>query len=200
MVPMSARSFLLYRRENLGNLKEIGKLSAGGILGVEGGSHLAFYLKGRVILFVFASFLLILSIFFPKEERKEVEKKPIPLLTFLSVGFLSGFMSAFLGIGGGAVLVPLQTKFLKVPLRHAIANSCGFIVIHAGVGVLRYFSLSPHKELFLPGIILALSALLTTPLGVKASGRIPPSLLRKIYSFFLLVVALLLFQKLLTPP
>jgi uncharacterized membrane protein YfcA len=53
-----------------------------------------------------------------------------PVLVGIAVGIVGGL----LGVGGGIVSVPLQQKFLRIPLRNAIANSAATIVLLSIVG------------------------------------------------------------------
>lgn len=52
-----------------------------------------------------------------------------PWRTALLVGFPMGCVAGLLGIGGGALAVPLQQIFLKIPLRRAIGNSTVTIAV-----------------------------------------------------------------------
>lgn len=52
----------------------------------------------------------------------------------MSVGLPMGLAAGLLGIGGGALAVPLQQVFLRIPLRRAIANSATTIVVVSFIG------------------------------------------------------------------
>jgi len=52
----------------------------------------------------------------------------------LCVGIPSGLAGGLLGIGGGAVAVPAQQVFLKMPIRRAIANSAANILLLSIIG------------------------------------------------------------------
>jgi len=54
----------------------------------------------------------------------------------LGIGVIMGTVAGLLGIGGGAVAVPLQQVLLKLPLRVCIANSAAVICITAGFGAI----------------------------------------------------------------
>ena len=69
----------------------------------------------------------------------------------LLVGLPAGAIGGLLGIGGGAVAVPTQQRFLKVPLRRAIANSACTIVCISVIGAtFKNYELvtSHHRPLF----------------------------------------------------
>lgn len=54
----------------------------------------------------------------------------------LLAGAPTGLVAGLLGVGGGVVCVPVQTRLLGVPLRNAIANSAATIVALSSVGAL----------------------------------------------------------------
>ncbi len=57
-----------------------------------------------------------------------------PQWRFVAVGGITGTIAGLLGIGGGAVAVPLQHAWLGLSLRACIANSSTLICITAAVG------------------------------------------------------------------
>lgn len=63
----------------------------------------------------------------------------------IAVGTVMGIIAGLMGVGGGAIAVPLQQILLKLPLRRCIANSCAVICISAAVGAIyKNASLSQH--------------------------------------------------------
>lgn len=52
----------------------------------------------------------------------------------LLIGFAGGFASGLLGIGGGAVMVPLLRKFGNLPVRQAVASSATAMVFACCIG------------------------------------------------------------------
>jgi uncharacterized protein len=54
----------------------------------------------------------------------------------LFVGLPSGLLGGLLGIGGGAIAVPLQQLILRIPIRRAIANSAVTILPLSLVGAI----------------------------------------------------------------
>jgi uncharacterized membrane protein YfcA len=55
-------------------------------------------------------------------------------------GFLGGFSSGLLGIGGGVVMVPILNILLKFPTHKAIGTSTAFIVFASIGGILTLSS------------------------------------------------------------
>jgi uncharacterized membrane protein YfcA len=74
------------------------------------------------------------------KERPEGHRPPRTALA--ATGFGAGFFSGLLGIGGGVVMVPVMTGFLRMPLKRVIGTSLVCIafmvipgtIVHAALG------------------------------------------------------------------
>jgi uncharacterized membrane protein YfcA len=104
-----------------------------------------------------------------------------------------GLAAGLTGIGGGALAVPMQQVFLRMPLRKAIANSACTIVFSAIIG-------SIYKNVTLPfvhhiavweSVLIALTlipaAFIGSWIGARLTHRLPRQPVRII--FILLLVA-----------
>lgn len=113
------------------------------------------------------------------------------------VGMIGGFASGLLGIGGGAVMVPLLRKFGKLPLRQAVASSAAAMIIacfigaiaknaslHSLHGAAEDGSLTSQQSLSL-ALLLSPAAMVGGSLGAALVYRLPIIAIR-------LVLALLL--------
>ena len=78
----------------------------------------------------------------------------------LAIGFAGGFASGLLGIGGGAVMVPLLRKFAKLPVRQAVASSATAMVFACCIGAVSK-NLSVSELTDASGAPLTLAASLT---------------------------------------
>ncbi len=115
-----------------------------------------------------------------------------------AVGAAMGFTGGLLGIGGGAICVPLQQVLLKIPLRRAIANSATTIVFAAAIGaVMKNATLPEHGVPITDSLKLAAAliptAILGSYLGGRLTHRLPRNALRVVFIVFMLVVAARLF-------
>lgn len=212
MIPVSLFSFFNHRRRGIGSFREVFWLFLGGGIGALLAAQLALLLKGAILVLAFAGLELYMGFSLLRNSKESTvhPRSSFPqafklsgTLPWILVGFLAGGLSSLFGIGGGIVAVPLQVFLLEKPIHSAIANSTGLISLTACVGTLRYFlsGFIPWGEaiLILP-VLLALGALLGSPLGVRLAHRLPGLKLRRLYGGFLLLVALLLIGETLRSP
>lgn len=93
------------------------------------------------------------------------------------VGGVMGFVAGLLGIGGGALAVPLQQVGLRLELRSCIANSSIVIVFSAAIGaVFKIATLGRHGLAFGDALLLAGLLAPTALLG----GRVGASLTHRL--------------------
>ena len=59
-------------------------------------------------------------------------------MTLVASGALAGFYSGFFGLGGGFVLVPLLTRWMRFPIKRAIGTSLVCIAILAVPGTITH--------------------------------------------------------------
>lgn len=102
-----------------------------------------------------------------------------PLISF-AVGCAIGAVGGLLGIGGGTLSIPLQCRVLRLPLRNAIANSAGTIVVVSSFGALyKNVSLPIHGFTPLESLRLAAMIVPTAIVGSYLGGRLTHSLPRR---------------------
>ncbi|NLY02126.1 MAG: sulfite exporter TauE/SafE family protein [Rhodopirellula sp.] len=163
--------------------------------------------NGVYLAMILAAFLLYVAIYngvrlfghTDLEKTFDADKR-IPIWRITAVGIPMGFLAGLLGIGGGALAVPIQQLVLRLPLRRAIANSAVTIVAVSCVGAI-------HKNLTLPshGISILASAQLaamlipTAMIGSYLGGRLTHRLsrraLRVVFIVFLTTMAYLTFSR-----
>ena len=114
------------------------------------------------------------------------------------VGLVMGFAAGLLGIGGGALCVPMQQVLLRIPLRRAIANSAVTILCVSPIGALfKNATLSHHGVPVTESIELALLLIPTAIVGSYLGGRLthalPRRVLRVVFIVFMVTMACLMF-------
>jgi len=109
----------------------------------------------------------------------------------LGIGLLAGLLSGLFGVGGGTVIVPLLVLQLGFDQRLAAGTSLAAIVPTATVGVISY---ALHDSVaWIPGVILALGAVIGAQIGTWLLPRLPITALRWGFVGFLVVVIVGLF-------
>ena len=120
----------------------------------------------------------------------------IPTVTLLialkaaGIGVLAGFMSGYVGVGGGFLMVPMFVSLLGIPMRLASGTSLIAVCILAIPGALTQCVLSNVD--FLVGIAMAVGTIPGARWGAGLVKKVPERTLRLIFAGFLLVMAVVL--------
>jgi uncharacterized membrane protein YfcA len=88
----------------------------------------------------------------------------------LSTGF--GFISSFLGIGGGFLYVPALVHVLRFPVHTATATSLFILTITALAGTVTHISTGLFHHGIRRAIVLSIGAIVGAQIGAKLSQRI----------------------------
>jgi uncharacterized membrane protein YfcA len=174
------------------------QLVPGIIIGAVIAAALADFFSTMILktLFSIFEFLVAIQMFFsliPEAHQR------IPLRkTLLGVGTVIGSVSSLVGIGGGTLTVPFLV-WCRVPMRQAIATSsaCGLPIAVAGsagflvVGLDNiYLPEYTTGYIYWPSLAgIASTSILFAPLGAKLTHVLPVTLLRKIFSLILIILA-----------
>ena len=111
-----------------------------------------------------------------------------------TVGGIMGFFAGLLGIGGGAIAVPLAQMIMRLPIRNAIAASASVMAITAGIGAaIKISTLSAHGEQWSNAVILALilapTSILGGHLGAGLTHRLPTRIVRMVFALIMIAAA-----------
>jgi uncharacterized membrane protein YfcA len=179
-------------------------VAIGSIIGVV----LAAVSSGAVMRGIFGSFLLAVACYMLFSREGAAHAKAMPsLLSQRGMAAGVGTLSSLVGIGGGAVAVPLLS-FLGVPIRQAVGTSSAFGMIIAIPGTIG-FIISGWWHTGLPPFslgyvsLIGIAALLPTtalmaPFGAKVAHKVSHAFLRKIFALFLVLVSLKMLSTLIT--
>ncbi|WP_394248554.1 sulfite exporter TauE/SafE family protein [Vibrio profundi] len=150
------------------------------------------------IVFAVSVVLIALKMFLSSKKDAPTDRK-MPnkgLLTVFTT--ITGGLSAMIGIGGGALLVPLLT-FFSLDMKKAIgcASACGIVIaLFGSIGYISsgstHFSLADGFAgfVYLPALAgIVCTSWFTAPLGAKSTQTLPVSTIKKIFSILLLIMA-----------
>src|SRR5712691_9818149 len=109
------------------------------------------------------------------------------------LGLASGFASAFLGIGGGLVIVPVLMILFHYPIKRAVGTSLATIVLVSIVGVVTESMVKWSNIHWRMGLVLTVGSLLGSWAGGKLLARLPETPLRLAYTGLLVFAAYRMF-------
>ena len=136
---------------------------------------------------------------FWKRNNEEVAKTQESRNKLMVVGLVSGCVSALTGLGGGVVMVPLLSEWLKLPMRMATSLSLGAIVVMASSSVAWYLLQTESPQLSeyqwgmiaLPAVVpMGIGVLLAAPWGVRLGNRVKPAWSKSLFLLFFILVIL----------
>lgn len=146
--------------------------------------------KGSFILIAFATLMIAAS---TSMIRQKLDSSLIPSTIHSPVivgihGIIVGFVTGFVGAGGGFLILPVLTNVLKLPMRIAIGTSLFIISVNSLFGFTVSALRSPtFLDWGLHLTILAI-ALVGSFVGAKLSGNVPERKLKRGFGFFVLIV------------
>jgi hypothetical protein len=114
-------------------------------------------------------------------------------LAGLVTGFSGGLLGGCVGIGGGVVMVPLMTHFLKLTQHQAHGASLMAIIFTASIGAATY-SINGDVN-WEASLLIAASAIFTARFGALFAHSLPEKKLKKIFGLFLALASFLLLIK-----
>jgi len=113
--------------------------------------------------------------------------KPRIILTLVSLGFVSGFLSGLLGIGGGVVKVPIMHLVLGLPMHNSVATSAFMVCMTTLTGSATHFAMGSVN--YKVGAWLIPTSMLGSYIGTKISVKLRSVFLSRIFSILLTFVA-----------
>lgn len=111
----------------------------------------------------------------------------------LGTSFFAGVLSSLLGVGGGIINVPVMHMVMGVPMKAAIATSTFMIALTAATGAFIYQYYGNLQPFIIAPLIIGI--VIGSRIGVELTQRTGGVWLRRIFSVFLLLVAILMFLK-----
>lgn len=110
-------------------------------------------------------------------------------MQFVIIGLIAGVLSGLLGIGGGVVIVPALILIAKMKPQLATGTSIGALLLPVGaLGAWQYYC---HSCLNIRAALwIALGLTVGVYLGARLALRLPAHELQRVFSLFLLYLAI----------
>lgn len=166
-----------------------------GLFGAVPGRLAAEAFSGRTLLLLFAIIMLVAAIFMFRSKTYAPRSQERPHWLLVSaVGIGIGFLTGFLGVGGGFLIVPGLVLLLGLGMSAAIPTSLLVIAINCassllgplliGKGEVSLGRIEWHVAIFFVagGLVGAL-------IGGALAGRLDQRTLKQVFAVFLFVVA-----------
>ncbi|MEM7721198.1 MAG: sulfite exporter TauE/SafE family protein [Pseudomonadota bacterium] len=171
-------------------------IAIGAVLGVVVASGL----RSEVLQAIFGVLGVLVGLYlaFGKDSWRFGDQMPTGVGRAITSPIL-GFLSVLMGIGGGSFGVPLMSLY-GVAIHRAVATAAGFGVLIAVPSVLGFLVLptdGANRPPFTVGqvnlvaffLVIAMT-LITTPWGVKLAHAMDPKPLKRVFAFFIMLMAL----------
>jgi len=175
------------------------------MIGVIAGTIFAVSLKTSSLVLFFSIMTMIFAIyFFIVKEKINPKPRKINIAYRIILGFLSGFLSAPMGIGGGIYNTPIF-KMFGYPINIAIGTSAAIGFLIALIGALGYVSSGTYLNINAPlslGFVNIPAFLIFVPIttfmakiGAESVHKFDKRLVGKLFGIYLLIVSCRLFYE-----
>jgi uncharacterized membrane protein YfcA len=205
IVPTSTVSVLTHHKFKAVDFDIVKSYGIFVIIGVIAGTIFAASLKTKSLVLFFSIIILFLAIYLLllKEKEKNVISK-IKLHIKIILGFIVGFISAPMGIGGAVMNVPIL-KFFGYSINKAIgsASAIGFFI--ALFGAIGFVITGSYLKIDLPlsiGFLNLPAFLIFIPIttfmariGARTVHMIDKNKISKFFGIFLLIISIKFFYE-----
>ena len=205
IIPTSIVSVLTHQKFKAVDFDIVKNYGSFVILGVIVGAVFAASLKTKSLVLFFSIIILFLGIYLIllKEKEKNLIIK-MKLYSKIILGFLVGFISAPMGIGGAVMNVPIL-KFFGYPITKAIGSSAAIGFLIALFGAIGFLISGKYLESDLPlsfGFLNIPAFLIFIPIttfmariGARTIHKIDKDKISKYLGIFLLLIAVKFFYE-----
>ncbi len=175
------------------------------MIGVILGTIFAVSLKTSGLVLFFSIMTMIFAIYFLLEKEKiNPAPRKISLIYRVILGFLSGFLSAPMGIGGGVYNTPIF-KMLGYPINVAIGSSAAIGFLISFIGTIGFVSSGTYLNINAPlslGFVNIPAFLIFVPIttfmtkiGAESVHKFNKNLIGKFFGIYLFIVSCRLFYE-----
>lgn len=155
--------------------------------------------KSILIMVAFALIMLFAAISMIRAKNDEIDNEDVADIKFnylliSAEGLLVGALTGFVGAGGGFLIIPALVMFAKLPMRLAIGTSLLIIAIKSLIGFIGDIQNITGIDWSLLGIFTAVAST-GIFIGSFLSKKVEVNSLRKVFGWFVLVMAIYILMK-----
>lgn len=157
------------------------------------GGRLARFIPGTVLLIAFAMVMIVAGVAMLRGRKDAGDLKvdrPLPALRITLLGIAVGVISGLVGAGGGFLLVPALALLAGLPMPIAVGTSLVIISMQSFAGFAGHLA-TEHIDWRLAGMVTA-AAMVGALIGGRLIAYIEPATLRKLFGWFVLLMASLM--------
>ena len=199
---ISAVTHMKFKAVDLSVVKTFGVFVATGVVL---GTIFAVNLKTSSLVLFFSIMTMLFAIYFlMTKEKINPSPRKINLIYRVICGFLSGFLSAPMGIAGGVINTPIL-KMFGYPIKTAIGSSAAVGFLIALVGAIGFAVSGSYLNIKVPlslGFINIPAFLIFVPItmfmakiGAKTVHKFDKSLIGKLFGIYLFIISCKLFYE-----
>jgi uncharacterized membrane protein YfcA len=186
---------LHYRRGTV-ILKTGAVFGASGVIGAYFGSTLTYLVSPPVLLLTFAGLMLVIAaLMLVKDPHGDTDITPLAVspLKIFTAGLFVGFLTGFLGVGGGFLIVPALMMFGGLRMKEAVGTSLLAISINCAAGLAGHLFHGGFN--FLTASMVTLSAMTGLLGGTVLNRKTSGATLQNGFAVFVIGVAVFLIAK-----
>ena len=208
IIPTSLISVLTHKKHGSVDFSVIKKYAIFVIIGVLSGTMFAAILHTKSLLLFFTVIVYLLGAYLLNlRDKKNKLKTNFNLLPRVLLGFVSGFISATMGIGGAVMNVPIL-RYFGYPINKAIGSAAAIGSVISLFGAIGFLITGSYLKTDLPlsiGFINIPAFLIFIPItmvmarvGANTVQKIDKSKLQRFFGIFLYLVGTVFLYRFLT--
>ncbi|MET0996562.1 MAG: sulfite exporter TauE/SafE family protein [Mycobacterium sp.] len=173
---------------------------AAAMTGAYGGGLLARFIPGTVLLITFAVIMIAAAAAMLRGRKKSIGSSaagPLPLVRMAVLGVGVGTVSGLVGAGGGFLLVPALALLAGLPMPAAVGTSLVVIAMQSFAGLAGHLA-SDQIDWRMATMVTA-AAVVGALIGGRLTGMVDPNALRKLFGWFVLLMASVILAQETTP-
>ena len=208
----SSSSSLVYIKNRMTDMRLSSILELGAVTGSIIGAYTALLIDSNILSAIFGIVLGYISIDMYRklkknsednnkesrsdDEREYYDESTNEIITYSVIrekegtvlSVIGGIFAGLLGLGGGAIFVPIMNRIMKVPIKVAIATSSFMIGVTSLVGALIFFNNGFIDVTLVSPIILGI--FFGAQIGSRINKGIDKQILTNIFCLVLIYIAL----------